>query len=133
MFQKLNLCRRLVVPSQKIQSDLYIALHKFLVNLYNHLERESLLISQRTVVTAASVTETTRLYEAVPGTAGAAGGGQGGKTPPWGPHPAQHEGKHSPDRYPRQSLPQRPGAVVPLLARHKPSPFRLPVSEQAAA
>lgn len=45
MFGKLNLCRRLVVPSQKIQSDLYIALHKFLVNLYSHLERESLLTS----------------------------------------------------------------------------------------
>lgn len=58
MFRKLNLCRRLVVPSQKIQSDLYIALHKFLVNLYNHLERESLLASQPTAAMATSVTET---------------------------------------------------------------------------
>lgn len=68
MFGKLNLCWWLVVPSQKIQSDLYIALHKFLVNLYNHLERESLLASQPTAATATSVTETTGLYEAVLGT-----------------------------------------------------------------
>lgn len=68
MFRKLNLCQRLVVPSQKIQSDLYIALHKFLVNLYNHLERELLLISQRTAAMATSVTETAGLYKAVPGT-----------------------------------------------------------------
>lgn len=66
MFRKLNLCRRLVVPSQKIRSDLYIALHKFLVNLYNHLERESLLAPQRAV--AAAATETagfTRLCQAL--------------------------------------------------------------------
>lgn len=73
MFGKLNLCRRLVVPSQKIQSDLYIALHKFLVNLYNHLERESLLAPQRAVAAAASAAQTAGLYGAVPG------GGQGQK------------------------------------------------------
>lgn len=67
MFRKLNLCRRLVVPSQKIRSDLYIALHKFLVNLYNHLERESLLAPQRAA--AASAADTAGLPEAVPGTA----------------------------------------------------------------
>lgn len=91
MFRKLNLCQRLVVPSQKIQSDLYIALHKFLVNLYNHLERESLLISQRTTAMATSVTETAGLYEAVPGTSSRAGGGgkRKKKKPPLrGPRPA---------------------------------------------
>lgn len=90
MFRKLNLCRWLVVPSQKIQSDLYIALHKFLVNLYNHLERESLLISQRTAAMATSVTETTGLYEAAPGTSSRAGGGgrRREKTLLRGPRPA---------------------------------------------
>lgn len=82
MFRKLNLCRRLVVPSQKIQSDLYIALHKFLVNLYNHLERELLLISQQTAAMATSVTETARLYEAVPGTSSRSGGGGRREKPP---------------------------------------------------
>lgn len=89
MFRKLNLCQWLVVPSQKIQSDLYIALHKFLVNLYNHLERESLLVSQRTAAMATSVTQTAGLYEVVPGTSSrAGGGGRREKPPPWGPQPA---------------------------------------------
>lgn len=43
------------VPSQekkkkKRQSDLYVTLNKFLVNLYSHLEGESLLAAQRTEV-----------------------------------------------------------------------------------
>lgn len=75
MFRKPNLCWWLVVPSQKIQPDLYIVLHKFLVNLYNHLERELLLVSQQTTAMATSVTETVGLYEAVPGTSSRAGAG----------------------------------------------------------
>lgn len=89
MFRKPNLCRWLVVPSQKIQPDLYIVLHKFLVNLYNHLERESLLVSQQTTAMATSVTETVGLYEAVPGTSSRAGvGGRREKPPLQSPRPA---------------------------------------------
>lgn len=35
---------------KKRQSDLYVTLNKFLVNLYSHLEGESLLAAQRTEV-----------------------------------------------------------------------------------
>jgi len=116
MFRKLNLCRQLVVSSQKIQSDLYIALHKFLVNLYNHLERESLLISQRTAAMATSVTETARLYEAVPGISSrAGGGGRSGKPPLWGPWPTPTSVVIPPSPAQREAEPRAKLLAVPSL------------------
>lgn len=128
MFGKLNLCRWLVVPSQKIQSDLYIALHKFLVNLYNHLERESLLASQPTAAMATSVTETAGLYEAVPGTS---------------PSPTAQPAASSPSSPIRGDTSQsktRSGAfpwegvvIARLPPQHKTSTFCRSVEEQADA
>lgn len=116
MFRKLNLCRQLVVSSQKIQSDLYIALHKFLVNLYNHLERESLLISQRTAAMATSVTKTARLYEAVPGTSSRAGGGERREKPPLrGPLPAPTTAVTPPSPVRREAWPWVKPKAVPSL------------------
>lgn len=128
MFGKLNLCQWLVVPSQKIQSDLYIALHKFLVNLYNHLERESLLASQPTAAMATSVTETAGLYEAVPGTS---------------PSPTAQPAASSPSSPIRGDTSQsktRSGAfpwegvvIARLPPQHKTSTFCRSVEEQADA
>lgn len=134
MFRKLNLCQRLVVPSQKIQSDLYIALHKFLVNLYNHLERESLLISQRTTAMATSVTETAGLYEAVPGTSSRAGGGGKRKKKntsagsPASPHRRGHptqprlEGSRAPSKTHGSAFPRGKGLLL-FISFHSTNPL----------
>lgn len=132
MFGKLNLCRWLVVPSQKIQSDLYIALHKFLVNLYNHLERESLLASQPTAAMATSVTETAGLYEAVPGT-----------SPSPTAQPQHHPAASSPsspvrgDTFPSKTrsgaFPWEGVVIARLPPQHKTSTFCRSVEEQADA
>lgn len=132
MFGKLNLCRWLVVPSQKIQSDLYIALHKFLVNLYNHLERESLLASQPTAAMATSVTETAGLYEAVPGTS---------PSPTVQPqhHPAASSpsspvrGDTSPSKTCSGAFPWEGVVIARLPPQHKTSTFCRSVEEQADA
>lgn len=42
------------LSEKKRQSDLYVALNKFLVNLYSHLEGESLLAAERTVAVGGS-------------------------------------------------------------------------------
>lgn len=145
MFRKLNLCQRLFVPSQKIQPDLYIALHKFLVNLYNHLERELLLISQRTTATATSVTETAQLYKAVPGTLSrAGGGGQKQKPSLWGPQlaPTTAAIPASPVQRDAQPPSETHGSAFPRGKRlllffsfcsTNPSTFCRSVEEQAAA
>lgn len=133
MFRKLNLCQRLVVPSQKIQSDLYIALHKFLVNLYNHLERESLLISQRTTAMATSVTETAGLYEAVPGISSRAGGGGQRKKntsagSPASPHHRSHptqprvEGSRAPSKTHGSAFPRGKGLLL-FISFHSTNPL----------
>lgn len=134
MFRKLNLCRWLVVPSQKIQSDLYIALHKFLVNLYNHLERESLLASQPTAAMATSVTETAGALRGCAGYhASIAAQPERRPTPRQRASTSLMQGKCIPERAPHRASP-RDGAVIACLPpQRKPSTFCRSVEEQADA